>query len=244
MTEPAQEPKRIAILYWGLVRTLREVYPLQKKYVYDELDTSGIEYDVFVHTWTTGKNLVWNRPMAESIDYAAIDILNPTSRQIDPQDEFVATIDMNRYYYPGECEWEPYLIQNHLCALESMKRCCKLCLESGNKYDYVMFLRPDALLNRRLPVEDIFNHEFRENTIILPNFNHWEGYNDQFAILNFHNFLWYGERIDGIAEFRKTNGRIVSEKYLKYVVDQHYETKQVNFQFDLLRPNGKLNGDI
>jgi len=235
---------RIAILYWGLVRTLREVFPLQKKYVYDELDGSGIEYDVFVHTWATEDNLVWDRPMAESIDYTAIDILNPTSRQIDSQSEFLDTVDMSLYYYPGEYEWEPYLIKNHLCALESMKRCSRLCSNYGKSYDYVMFLRPDALLDRRLPVEDIFNGEFRENTIVLPNFNHWEGYNDQFAVLDFRTFSWYGERIDGIAEFRKTNGRIVSEKYLKYIIDQHYIPKEVEFQFDLLRPNGKLNGNI
>jgi len=237
-------PIKLAICYWGLVRTLREVYPSQKKYVYNELDASGIEYDVFIHTWSTDENLVWNRLMNKPIDYDAIHIVEPASQQIDSQSDFLNTIDMNRYYYPNQYEWEPYLIRNHLCALESMKRSGLLCKATNNKYDYVMFLRPDALISKRLPLEDIFNDEFNSNTIVLPNYNHWEGYNDQFAVLTFDQFSWYSNRIDGLAEFRQNHGRIVSEKYLKHIIDKHYTPKQIDFQFDLLRPNGKLNGNL
>jgi len=235
---------RIAICYWGLVRTLREVLPSQQKYIYSELEKSGIEYDVFFHSWSTEKNLVWNREMTEPIEYDTIELVHPLKKQIDDQSEFLKTIDFSKYYYQGEREWVPQLIWNHLCALESQKRCTNLCLGSGIKYDYIMFLRPDALINKRLPVEEIFNLDLSDNTIVIANFNHWEGWNDQFAILRPEAVLPYSHRIDGIAEFRKTNGRIVSEKYVKYVVDRNYVPKQIDFHFDLLRPNGKLNGNL
>lgn len=235
---------RIAICYWGLVRTLREVLPSQQKYVYSELEKAGLEYDVFFHSWSTDKNLVWNREMTEQIEYDTIDLVHPLKKQIDDQSEFLKTIDFSKYYYQHEREWVPQLIWNHLCALESQKRCANLCLESGIKYDYIMFLRPDALINKRLPVEDIFTLDFIDNTIVIANFNHWEGWNDQFAVLRLERVIPYSHRIDGIAEFRQTNGRIVSEKYVKYVVDRHYVPKQVDFHFDLLRPNGKLNGNM
>lgn len=233
---------RIAICYWGLVRTLKDVLPSQQKYVYSELEKAGIEYDVFLHTWYTNKNLVWNREMTEPIDYKPIDLVHPLEKRIDDQSMFLKTIDFSKYYYQGEREWVPQLILNHLCALESQKRCTNLCLESGNKYDYIMFLRPDALITKRFPAEDI--QDFSDNTIIITNFNHWEGWNDQFAILRPEAVIPYSHRIDNIAEFRKTNGRIVSEKYVKFVVDKHYIPKQIDFHFDLLRPNGKLNGNI
>lgn len=235
---------RIAICYWGLVRTLREVLPSQQIHVYSELEKMGIEYDVYFHSWSTDKNLVWGREMKEPIEYETIDLVHPLKKQIDDQSEFLKTIDFSKYYYQGEREWLPQLIWNHLCALESQKRCTKLCLESGTKYDYIMFLRPDALITKRLPVEDIFNQDFRDNTIVIANFNHWEGWNDQFAILRPDAVIPYSHRIDGISEFRKTNGRIVSEKYVKYIVDKHYLPKQIDFRFDLLRPNGKLNGNL
>ena len=235
---------RIAICYWGLVRTLREVLPSQQKYVYSELEKTGLEYDVFFHSWSTDKNLVWNREMPEPIEYDTVDLVHPLKKQIDDQSEFLKTIDFSKYYYHDEPEWIPQLIWNHLCALESQKRCTNLCLESGIKYDYIMFLRPDALINKRLPVEELFTPDFSDNTMVIANFNHWEGWNDQFAILKYDAVIPYSHRIDGIAEFRKTNGRIVSEKYVKYVVDRHYFPKQVDFHFDLLRPNGKLNGNM
>lgn len=235
---------KIAICYWGLVRTLQEVLPSQKQYVYDELDNAGFKYDVFFHTWKTNDNLVWNRKMKEPIKYETMDLVNPLKKQIDDQSEFLKTIKLSDYYYEGQREWLPQLILNHLCALESQKRCANLCLESDNKYDYIMFLRPDALIRKRLPVEKIFTTDFSSNRIVIANFNHWEGYNDQFAVLHPEQVRAYSHRIDGIAEFRKTNGRIVSEKYVKYVVDRNYVPTQVDFRFDLLRPNGKLNGNL
>lgn len=235
---------RIAICYWGLIRTLREVLPSQQKYVFSELDNAGIEYDVFFHTWITDKNLVWNREMKEPIEYETIDLLYPLKKQIDDQSKFLKTVDFSKYYYPNEREWIPQLIWNHLCALESQKRCTNLCLETGVKYDYIMYLRPDALVTKRLPVESIFSQSFDDNMIVIANFNHWEGWNDQFAILRPEVVIPYSHRIDGIAEFRKKNGRIVSEKYVKHVVDCNYFPKQIDFHFDLLRPNGKLNGNM
>lgn len=240
----SHKPK-IAICYWGLLRTLREVFPSQKTQIYDELDKFGAEYDTYIHTWNTDKNVVWNRDMNVPIDYESIDIVNPAAKQIDPQDAFKCTINMNHYYYENEYEWMPCLIMNHLCALESQKRSAELCYSSGKKYDYIMFLRPDALINNKLPVEDIFVEDFSNNQIVIPNYNHWEGWNDQFAIIPYDLAKPYSHRIDGIAEFRKTNGRIVSEKYVKYVVDRHYSNpRQIDFHFELLRPDGKINGNL
>lgn len=235
---------KIAVCYWGLIRTLREVHPSQKKYVFDQLDASGVEYDTYIHTWITEKNLVWNRTMKRPVDYDSMDIIQPTAKQIDSQAEFFQTLRREDYYYAGEKEWDPQLLSNHLCALESQKRSVGLCLASGEKYDYVMFLRPDALINKRLPVERIFSNDMEPNTIILPNFNHWEGYNDQFAVVPFSLVKEYSHRIDGVAEFRKTNGRIVAEKYVKFVVDRHFKPAFVDFHFDLLRPDGNLNGNF
>jgi len=237
---------RIAVCYWGLIRTLRQVYPSQKKYVFDALDELGIEYDTYIHTWIVEKNLVWGRPMKKTNDYSSMDILQPKSKQIDDQSLFLSTIRREDYYYAGQYEWDPQLLQNHLCGLESQKRSVELCLASGEKYDYVLFLRPDALINKRLPVERIFRDSGdRElNTIILPNFNHWEGYNDQFAIVPFDLVRAYSHRIDHLAEFRKTNGRIVAEKYVKHVVNKYFKPLCVDFHFDLLRPDGNLNGNF
>lgn len=242
---PSVPKTKVAVCYWGLVRTLREVFPTQKKYVFDELDKVGIEYDIYLHTWKTDNQLVWDRLLNVPTDYSSIDVANPTSTRIDTQMEFLQTIRLQDYYNPREYEWEPQLILNHLCALESQKRSTELCLNVGKTYDYVMFLRPDALINTRLPVESIFTKDFSKKQIVIANFEHWEGYNDRFAILPYDLVKPYSHRIDDIIEFRRTHGRIVSEKYVKHVVNKHYSTvKLIDFHFDLLRPDGNLNGNF
>jgi hypothetical protein len=245
MSENLSTPKkRIAVCYWGLIRTLREVFPSQKKYVFDELDKLGIEYDTYLHTWKPERELVWDRLSNIPVDYRAIDIVNPVASKIDEQNAFLQSIHFGDYYYPREYEWEPQLIINHLCALESQKRCTELCLHSGKTYDYVMFLRPDTLVDARLPVETIFTENFSKNTIAIPDFEHWEGLNDRFAILHYDAVKPYSHRIDDIIEFRRTCGRIVSEKYVKHVVNKYYNLALFDFHFDLLRPDGKLNGNF
>jgi hypothetical protein len=230
---------KIAICYWGIPRSIELVYESQKKYVYDILEKSGIEYDVYCHFWYITENIVWDKIMKEPIVYENISMLKPKKCILELQDPFLNSLDFSKYYYAHEknTEWLPHLVRNHLCALESQKRCVELCLAEKTKYDYVIFLRPDAYVETPLPiVEMIMNMKL--NTIIVPANDSYEGYNDRFAMLHYSNVLWYSHRINMIEEFRKTNGRIVSEKYVKYIVDKYYEPKLVNFYFKLMRSDG------
>jgi hypothetical protein len=68
-------------------------------------------------------------------------------------------------------------------------------------------VRPDALVDARLPVETIYTENFSKNTIAIPDFEHWEGLNDRFAILHYDAVKPYSHRIDEIASFRRTCGR-------------------------------------
>jgi hypothetical protein len=64
-----------------------------------------------------------------------------------------------------------------------------------------------------------------------------QGCNDKFSILPYHSADKYACRIDEILEFRKHHGRIVSEKYLKYIVDKYYpNVKFINFSMNIIRP--------
>jgi hypothetical protein len=89
-------------------------------------------------------------------------------------------------------------------------------------------------------IETIFDINFlnvNENAIHIPNDEHHEGYNDRFAILNYVDCCKYGKRIDEIIEFRKTNGRIVSEKYVKFIIVKYFkEVKFIDFKFSIIRP--------
>jgi hypothetical protein len=102
-----------------------------------------------------------------------------------------------------------------------------LIIQKGNGSDLLQF-------KNNLPIHHIINNI---NEISIPNFDNCEGYNDRFAIMNYSNACLYGKRINEIIEFRKNNGRIVSEKYLKFIINKYkIPVNLIDFNFDIIRP--------
>lgn len=250
LTTPLKKKyKRIAICYWGLTRSTKKVYKSHYTNLFKVLAKHHFKYDVFMHTWRIGgKQRVWEKEIDKPVDYKEYKLLKPRFYRIDDQDEFTDYLEFDKYFYKGidgnlenlaNQDWWPEkaekLILNHLCALESLKRVTKMMENSGKEYDLVMYVRPDVSLKNEFPIENILDlHDF---DIVIPDFDHCAGYNDRFAVLNYKTAFIYGKRIDGLAEFRRTQGHITSERYVKYVCD----INQLNvilapFYFDIIRP--------
>jgi hypothetical protein len=240
---------KLAICYWGMTRSTKHVYESHYTNLFNILKTNNIEYDIFMHTWRTenNENIIHDNPHSISIDYDEYKLLNPTYYKIENQSEFLETITFSDYfnkeiyekYGDGiQYEWRPMLIRNHLCALESQKRVYKMVNDSGNAYDFILYIRPD---NR---IVNQFDHTilFKDFDIVLPNNNHNEGYNDRFALIPFNKAMNYSTRIDEIADFRKHHGRIVSEKYTKFIVDKYYTNISfIDFFMNIVRPDGYVS---
>ena len=142
--------------------------------------------------------------------------------KITSQEDFLNTINMDDYFYQDiwdkkdhrdDGEWLPKLVKNHICALGSLKNVYNMVENNGMKFKYVIFIRPDAYFTEPFQIEKYI--PLKNKTIIIPNFDHYEGYNDRFAVCNYEDANIYALRLKNIAEFRKNKGRIVSEKYLK-----------------------------
>jgi hypothetical protein len=237
-----------AIVYFGLTRSTKKVFESHYNNVFNVLTNNNLKYKTFMHTWKTNDNKqnVWQNTIEQEIDYNEYKYLKPDVYKLDSQELFIDNINMDNYFYKNiwdtighssNGEWLPELIKNHLCSLESQKRGLELVeefIKEGNTFKYVMFIRPDILIYNELPVDTIIlsNHD-----IFIPNDNHWEGYNDRFAIVKYNYASIYGNRINEIAEFRKTNGRIVSEKYVKFILTKYnLSIGFIFFYFELIRP--------
>jgi hypothetical protein len=242
-----------AILYWGMTRSAKRTFLSQAKNIDYILDNNNLTYKKFLHTWVTTDNrqMVWGWYSEDTIDDKEYRFLNPDFVKVDNQDDFLANIDMTKYYYedvakqygahamrppqqPGE--WRFDLVRNHVCALESMKRCLGLLEEfqkEGHSFRFIMFLRPDAMVHTILPLHQILAHE---NKIHIPFWGHYGGLNDRFAIMNYKNACLYAKRIDELEEYRKTHNRIVSEEYNKFIINKYaMDVNLIQFQFDLER---------
>lgn len=231
---------KVAICYFGLTRSTRRVYQSHHALLFAPLKAAGAAVDVYMHTWQTDTPCVWFTP-APPLDYDEYKLLEPNAYVIDKQDDFIATIDFGRmfdaelYQRIGDSpdgEWHPRLILNHLCALESQKRAFRIAQASGVAYDHVLFVRPDTQL--LTPFDPLWIS--RPYALLIPDFDHYSGLNDRFAALPFASAAPYACRVDEIAEFRKANGRIVSEKYVKYIADKYYGgVSLAPFRFELIR---------
>ena len=237
--------KSIAICYWGLTRSTKKIYKSHFDNLFNILNTSeNYNYDVFMHTWKTDDNYIWENISIYPIDYEEYKLLSPTYYTIDNQDDFLNSINFNDYFnedlykkYGGDThnEWRPMLIRNHLCALESQRRVTDMILNINKNYDYVIYIRPDVMIYT--PFNINYLSLLEEKSICIPNDNHHEGFNDRFAIMNYNECSNYGKRINEILEFRRNKGRIVSEKYVKFIILKYFnKINFIDFKFEIIRP--------
>lgn len=230
---------RVAIVYWGTTRSTKKVYRSHEENVFRVLKNNNISYKVFMHSWKTNNNkaYVWNDLVDQEIDYNEYKLLNPEEYIIDNQDIFLDNDilpNFSRFYRPKEYEWLPQLIKNHLCALESQKRVTDMVLNSNEKFDFVIYLRPDVEFLSPFPLVSL---NMKINEIAIPDEYNFDGYNDRCAIVPFPMCSYYGKRIDEIITFRNKHGRIVSEKFAKHIIDKYFsQVHHVKFNMNIIRP--------
>jgi hypothetical protein len=237
-------PYSIAICYWGMTRSTRYVYKSHHEKLFSILEKHNIHFDTYIHTWKVDNNIIWCDKLSIPNDYEEYKYLNPTGYKIEEQQEFLDSINFSEYFYAdiykniGHCnngEWLPDLVRNHLCALESQKRVTKMVLSSEKSYDYILYIRPDVEIHNYFPIDSLLTIEPLSCYIV--DYDHYEGYNDKFAFMHYKDCMRYSHRIDEIKEYRKLHGRIVSEKYTKYIIDKYYKNiHRINFIFSLVRP--------
>jgi len=234
--------KLVAVCYWGLTRSTKKIYKSHEDKLFNVLKNNNIDFEIFMHTWRTNENLIWENKCDIPIDYEEYKLLSTNYYQIDNQDDFLNSINFSDYFdqdlydkHGGDTphEWRPKLIRNHLCALESQKRVTDMLLNNDKKYDYVIYIRPDVMIQNDFKIDYLSE----EKEISIPNDNHNEGLNDRFAIVSYNDCHKYGKRIDEIIDFRKNNGRIVSEKYVKFIINKYFKKiNLIDFIFEIVRP--------
>lgn len=216
--------KRIAICHWGLTRTFEITYETHKKHLYDLLEKNNIEYDKYLHTWIHLTNII--------TDFNKFNFKNFI---IEDQTDVINDIEKNfsDYWYEhiykqmgGDSyeEWLPNLVKTHLYGMNSLKRVTQMCIDSGIKYDYIIYMRPDCILFNDVPLDFI---NIDDNSIVVPR-EHWGsknmfGINEVITIVPFNKCKNFGFRIDETKYYRKNIGRLAGEHYLGWIVQKYFK---------------------
>ena len=114
-----------------------------------------------------------------------------------------------------------------------------MVLNSEKQYDYVFYIRPDAIIKSPFPIQSI---PMNPKYMLLPAHGHWAGLNDQMAFISKGYCSYYGNRIDDLDNFRKPSGILTdatysSEMFIRFISEKYFEgVLQCKFPFYLLRP--------
>ncbi len=233
------------------MRSTRYVYKSHFENLFEPLKKANIDYKTFIHSWTTRNPTTWDGADPNGIHTDDVNLLEPDVIQIDDEDLFIESVPFSNFhdkvawerYGDGRSskhEWHPTMVMNHICLMEAMRRVTKLCLESGRAaYDFILYMRPDVHVVRPFPTGILAT--IGPNDAAVLSYNHFEGYNSNVVIVPYTKCEPFANRIEEAPEFRRTHGRLVTEKYTKYILDKYYKRiHQIDFPVNRVRSNGEM----
>jgi hypothetical protein len=216
------EKRKVAILFFGLTRSLRKIYDNLKENIFDELISKGYEYDIFLHTYSLENPYInqWSGERVDNYDNDAYKVLNPKYYIIENQTNIEKKLNINSYCsklgnWKG-CANTPYmkryLVRNMVLALHSKMMITKLFEKHKDDYDYVIITRPDQKLHSKINT-NIFS-VVNDRNIIIPFEHSYHGYNDRFCIAKPNVGIKYGKALYALKIYSRFNS-IVSEVFMK-----------------------------
>lgn len=234
---------KIALVFWGLTKSLSITFPNIKNYILDHLKNNNIEYKIFLHTYYFKGYFTDKRTGEENIklDFEEYKLLNPDYLIIDDQDQVKKSINISDYH-KYKYTYNYQTINNFICALYSQFRITELLEEKNKneKFDFVWYLRPDVLFNNKLPLHWL--GWINENRFLVPKFGNSGGINDRMAIMKINHAKNYGKRFLRLKDYaeRRKDDKIISERFL-YAVMYDFKIKKINYLFKRIRSNGDVH---
>lgn len=214
--------KKVAIIFFGLTRSLEKTISSMKENLFNKLEENSIEYDIFIHTYKIYGEYINERAGEYTENYKNEDVeklLEPKFFLWDDQKTIEDSINFNNYYKKlgqwtgGEtAKYVKQLIKNMVLALYSKKQITLIFEREKDNYDFAMIIRPDIFLDDEINIK-YFLEQLNENNIIIPKKGWFRGCNDQFVISKPKNIIYYGKLFDDLQSYSEKKS-IVSEIYL------------------------------
>ena len=215
-------PKRVAIVFFGLTRSLKNIYNNLTENLFNELTNNGYNYDIFIHTYSLENPYInpWSGESISNYDNTAYKILNPKYYIIENQNVVEKRLNINSYCSnlsnwkgcANTPEMKRYLVRNMILALHSKKMVTQLFKEHKNEYNYVIITRPDQMLNAKLNTNAF--SLLNDRNIIIPYEHSYHGYNDRFCIAKPNVAIKYGTAFYVLKLYSQI-GTVVSEVFMK-----------------------------
>jgi len=235
--------KKIAILFFGLTRSLRK-YTLEniEKHIFQVLKDNNIEYDIYLHTYDlkflTNKR---SKEINEELDTEEWKLLNPDYYKITSQEEFDKTFNLKDYTKCGD-PWRDKFnsLTNLIRQLNSLKEVTSL-LQFDKNYNGYLYLRPDILYKERIKIKDLeglLAEDQNNKVIYTPKWATNKGFNDRCYMGTKEAIKIVGNRFDLLKEYSQTRTPH-AEKFLhNTIISNGIENRHFYIYGDRVRANG------
>ena len=240
---------KIAILFWGLNRSLEQTYDSINKKIFDVLKKNKVEYDVYMHTYRLDISENSRTVDSNTVNFDSYKLLNPTYFIWDNQDEIIKNINLNQYHV-GRDVWNNnyQTVDFFVLAWYSkyiITKKLKKNIKKGKKYDAVLYIRPDVKFLQSFNFAWLSTIRNNSNIAIIPDFHHWGGYNDRMLLSNTKISIRYGFGFKKIIEYtalKKIKKKyIISEHFNRFLLQKlDVKIMPVFFFFKRIRPNNTI----
>lgn len=135
-------------------------------------------------------------------------------------------------------------IYRYFRQLYSLDSVSKMLRDTKTTYDLVIFMRPDTFFVSALLKDELVRVLEQPNTIGIPKYHSYGGYNDAFAFGAQQDMLVYGTRVHGLRDYVGIKKKPPhAETYLKVALDDHsIKVLGTNHKVQVIRSNGQLDG--
>ena len=215
--------KKIAILFWGLTRSLKMVYKSLKTNIFDVLNEHNIEYDIFLHTYILPTPYInpYVNTLIKKYDNESYKLLNPKFYILENQNKVESKLKIHKYFsnlsdWAGcapTIEKQCFFVRNMVLAQYSKQKVTELFMPYKNDYDYVMFTRPDQELHTK--INPSLFHLLNKNNAFIPKEHSYLGVNDRLCIARPNIAIIYGNSFKFLLVYSENNA-IISEVFLKH----------------------------
>jgi hypothetical protein len=235
---------KIALCFWGICRSTDYTITSIERQIFQSLISDGIQWDTYVHTYRMYRP--YSNPRAGEyslqLKNTLYKLLNPTKVIVEDQDSVDYKLGLEQYYTKGN-PWKDdettfNTLNNHVRSLWSLSQVTRLWKESGQKYDAIVYLRPDVHYIHPLTMKHLSG--LQPFTIKVPDFHLVEGCNDRFAIGQPAVMDIYGSRFSDALEYSKRNP-LHSETYLAHTLrNAGIQIQNIPFRFRRIRADGSV----
>lgn len=220
----------VAVVFYGLTRSLRFTYRSINRNIYSPLSDDNIQFTTFLHHITF--NTSYSNPRSGEVDIVLDDLewgllpshvvssSNHSNLVVENSALFSRVLSFGDVHNNNGSS-----TSNAVEALSSMRRAVLAATSHGTAFAGMVLLRPDLMYHDPIDI-DLLRKAKSSGFIVTPGWQmHLGGYNDRFSFGAWSPMTSIGMRFDHILLYCNTTGRALhSETFMRWMIDEHLKS--------------------